>query len=403
MKLRLRLNKNVSHWLFGLLFLVAACTSHANFWRSNWWGPWYQIMALVTLGAAWQLRARFHWSAVVLFAVLALSALRGFCDKELYATLPPDLKPLDMISALGLSKICAYTFGTIVLFGSFFARLESAWYPRLGQTFAALCLLNSSTALTQIAYYGITIKRSGLFGNSSMSACITAITFPFLLHEIRRVSSRWSMAIFLAKCTGTLIPAASIVLSAASVPMGVLILVVASYLRKRRELLSMLPLLAGAGFYVLWLSSGFDGNANGQRTIENVFSSSGRLATWELVLTWWWEHGNLWLGQCTGISQGLVPMLQQRYSPNPPDNWWLWFHSDILQTLFENGIVGLLSLLTAYAYALVKSYSRPTLFAALIGLGATASLNYPAHLAHSAFIATAVLAMALHKELVWTE
>ena len=98
----------------------------------------------------------------------------------------------------------------------------------------------------------------------------------------------------------------------------------------------------------------------------------------------WWEHGEIWLGSGTGTAQALIPYIQNRLQVDTAGHLYLWLHSDILQVLFENGIVGFVSYGIMYFYALKYSLNRPYLFAAMVGYLVTAAANYPARMAFHA-------------------
>ena len=57
--------------------------------------------------------------------------------------------------------------------------------------------------------------------------------------------------------------------------------------------------------------------------------------------------------------------------------YFIWLHSDWLQTLFEQGFIGFNIILFMYLHALNRSRFNPKLFAALAAYGAFAVANIP--------------------------
>ena len=76
---------------------------------------------------------------------------------------------------------------------------------------------------------------------------------------------------------------------------------------------------------------------------------------------------------------------------------FFWLHNDWLQILFEQGPVGLVSVLVLSLYALKKSFRRPYLFGAGCAYCAVMLGNYPLRMALPSFIGVFLLAAVLRK------
>lgn len=197
----------------------------------------------------------------------------------------------------------------------------------------------------------------GASGNPSMNGCMIAVLLPFAALLFQGVPEYVWIAL----------AATAIFKTDASIPVGVLFVVVSSgywakngWLFGLRQLVVMTPLFV-VGYYL---------------NPAQFFTTTGRWHIWTETLSWWWSSGKLWFGLGTGA---LDTILRHKLSTDPHYKTVIWAHNDYLQVLFDNGIVGLCFLLIALVKTLEKSFSRPWLFSACMGYAATALFNFPMH------------------------
>ncbi len=272
---------------------------------------------------------------------------------------------------------------------------DKQFFETMGKFISCVCLTNAAAIVVQTLLHYSPQARGGLLGNPSMSGCLLAFTFPVMLFRNWEDGETSALTAVLELLGAGLVTVA-IFLTGASQPPAVLAvtigaLALAKYRPTPGRTLGVILFLTGGTTTLLRLST--------YRPHEGVFDSSGRFGVWHLGLSWWLHHGHRFVGEGTGISQVALPLIQRAALPQvyygQKLDWWMWFHSDWIQLLFENGLIGFAAGVVMYGYALHKSWLKaPWLFSAVAGVGATALFNFPAHFPVHAFIAVIIFAMA---------
>jgi len=116
----------------------------------------------------------------------------------------------------------------------------------------------------------------------------------------------------------------------------------------------------------------------------NRFMKIDRWDIWKLYMNWWWENADHIFGTGFGSFSTFGPGIQIANDfQREHGGFYLWLHSDILQILFELGIVGLLSYLTLGFYSIKHAIKQKE----YVLLGSLASYivcmagNYPTNMA----------------------
>lgn len=369
-------------WYLGFFFM-ALYVYIPNYWRSVWYDKWAFVVALSVIFALLKLRDRFHWSGLLLVAYLASSALWSFGWRTAY-----DGEPVVL---MGIGKVTAYTLASLLALSFFSLCCEETDYKRLFNIFGWVCFVNSVVIIAEALCGLPAMARGGLFGNPSMSASIVAFSWPFAL----RLGARGRTG-FIIPLLNVLLPPIACVLTGAAQPTGVLIVVMlAIWFKGTQSFKSIWRIgLFGALLFVCLHFTSFKDN-------HAILEDEGRFHAWKLGLRWWWDYGHHWTGQGTGITQLFLPLIERvqfitHGTQGASIDWWLWFHSDWLQTLFEGGYIGLILALNMYGFALYLSFKKaPRLFPVVIGLGASAVFNFPVHWPWSALIGMTTLSYIL--------
>lgn len=402
--MRLRLDKFMGWAMLAITFYFYS----PNYWRSIWWDKWFLLMAALTFFWAVKLGRRFHLTVGLLAMILMGSALWSFAWRPAYEMLDHDVQ-------LAVKEIGAYAFVAFSMLSviAFFA--DSTFYKSMLAFIPWIYGLNSLYIIGQWICSVPAQARGGFFGNPSMSGCLLAFSLPLVLYKdgdrtrIEGEDNAFTAFMSISLLTITI---AAIYLTGASQPVGVLVVVILAWWwcgsrPSFRDLCAGSFLLIFLGLVFLSFST--------YRPHEGMFDSSGRMAVWREGLAWWWapQHtlgtvtlpSHRWFGQGTGISQLLLPLIQRDnlrvlYQGQHLD-WWMWFHSDWVQLLFENGIVGLTSGVMMYLFALRISWGKaPWLFAAVVGMGCTALFNFPVHFPMHAFLCVLIFGMVFDKKVV---
>lgn len=205
----------------------------------------------------------------------------------------------------------------------------------------------------------------GLLVNASMSGCLSAVLLPFFLEKKRLGAAVLIVSIFIAR---------------QSLPLAVSSVMLAVFLVRHRCFLTLL--LSGGAILAVgkFLTHHEDGS---------LFNTHGRWLTWEDSFRWFNEHLSLWLGGGSGSFFALGPMLTAKTG-----NLFLWAHSEYLQVLLEQGIIGLTLLVSLYGMGLWKSRKMPALFYSLIGYGAFGVANMPFRFPVSALLGAVLIQWA---------
>ena len=382
-----------------VLLFFAALYFHENYWRSVWWDKWFFVMGAFTLYVCLKSVEKFHWSLAAFTLIIMTSSLWVFGWRQSYPG-------ADLATILAMGKVAAYTYAVLTLFLLAATHFGEEEYERLGDLFALLCMVNSALIVWQTMCGKEINYRGGVFGNPSISGCFIAMAYPYLCFQKRQRLPYPNWAAYTRRLLYLVIPVIAVFCTKASQPVGVMVIVVLAALwhyKVRMWRLVGRPIGNGVwitalvllfGFGLLWLSAS---------PTDAPFNSTGRFEIWREAMGWWWANGKFWVGQGTGISQILLPSIQKEaldlnHLPSTMD-WWLWFHSDWVQLLFENGAVGLLMGFLMYVYALKFSFRKSMwLFSAVAGCGATALFNFPVHFPFHALLMMATAAMVFDKK-----
>jgi hypothetical protein len=339
----------------GLLFF-----NYGNYWSAHWYSKWAYIMTAGTICFGIWVGSRTHWSVTPFVALIGIHAMYlGFWS------VGPYFKMYGIAIVLSMAKSSLYGY-CILLFAILFILLLPAKYkPSVEWFLLCVCLLSTLYTISQwgeIPYY-----RNAFSGNASMNGCLIAFSAPFLLEALDR---KWIKFFALA------LVVLAVFLTGTSIPVGVLcgtsfVYFLAKYWDKIRK--SIIP----AALLVLGISSvGIFAWA----IDPTLFNSNGRFQEWEQGFSWWAKHADPLLGYGLGTVQALYPTLQKTVFQSAPSGYFLWFHSEYLQVLWELGIFGLLAILPVVGYFFWHARHNAVLMSSLFGIALAALFNYPLRL-----------------------
>ncbi len=102
-------------------------------------------------------------------------------------------------------------------------------------------------------------------------------------------------------------------------------------------------------------------------------SSAGRVPAWIRFMEWWKVEASWTFGTGIGTFQWIGPAIDGLEG----SRLFMHMHNDWLQILFEGGVLGLLLAVSSFGFLLWRSWNRPKLFAAVVGLGVFALTYHP--------------------------
>lgn len=354
------------------LFLLALSSTYGrNYWDTSWLTKWFALIVALSayLAIRWPRRLFFLLPAFLSTTLSAFSFLLPGLSQ--YRSMGPQEFSFVSSSSAVQTAMFLFCVGAVSL-----SRKRDL--GTLRGVLACLC-----AGATGIVLYRMLILRvspfesAGYHGNASMMGCLIASTLPFLIERSR--GAKWLLAPF---------PVLAILLAQTSVPLAALSLALLGMTALDRKTLRWVlggVAVLGIGAYLL----------QGQE----IFVTSGRTLVWRVALQALSHQGKIPFGFGHGTFETLFPDLQARaITQGDPNNFtiFFWAHSDIVQVLFEQGVVGFLSWLLVALTLFVRLLPDRAAFGSLAAYSVTSALNYPAHWAPTAFVGLSLLMLASH-------
>lgn len=274
-------------------------------------------------------------NAVICFRILGYNLAEEALQKN----------PLSRAPTFLLSTSCFSAF-TILLFG-----IAAVYVQRIDSK----AILSNALYLYGVVGAFLALAEVNLIPHASSNATMMALSLPFLMPEQRKEYLKWFFVsvILLA------------ILSAnTSSPIGVSCVVIASYLwmtgRKKFVALSAIPLVSAILLY----------------GVRKLFDDTDRFRAYKTFMGYWWNDSwsNVIFGYGPGSFEILSQIIQEKlmfmmwFTPEGVLKGYLWMHlhSDLLQFLFEYGVIGFL-LILACAVKLFRDLEGPKEKAVLLG------------------------------------
>lgn len=131
-------------------------------------------------------------------------------------------------------------------------------------------------------------------------------------------------------------------------------------------------------------------------TLGNHFlADSGRLEVWNNIWKFFQKFANPWVGFGTGTFTSWGVIFQKAAQPNNRElAIWGWLHLEPLEILFENGIIGLLSILNVYFFILKRTFRKSTAFPIACVYAFTGLTEMPLRLFVTQMLGLCLLAVA---------
>jgi len=219
---------------------------------------------------------------------------------------------------------------------------------------------------------------SGLTVNPSMNLCIIAITFPF----IGLLPKFWMRLLSVVGGLGLM--AYSYVLHSTSTPiLAVIVALIVFFFFHSREGRGV------AGFLLVLTCVPV-------LLVQKLLSPGDRLMQWKIFFNYWRENINWLFGAGNGSFYVLGPVLQQ--INGGVTDYFVWMHSDVLQTLFELGFVGFVLWGIAIGYVFYRLRKKILWLAAGVAWLVTAAAYYPLHFPIQLWLGMMVATVAIKKE-----
>lgn len=295
------------------------------------------------LFASYVIGRRTTWAAGLLAFWTAYSALRIFAvPTSPYAYMTPEWNA-------GLSCGAASALALIAL-AFFVAKHLRPW------AWQALAAINGAWLL---------FGGQGVAGNDSMSGCFEACLLPLCFDD----------PLLSMVAVGACLAARK------SQPIA-LLFVVATLMLLRRKRFKTTASAALAFFGVGTLICK-----------HALFNSDGRTELWKISYDFFRDHANVWAGMGVGTFYEIGPFLTAAKNHGV----FVTLHSDWLQQIFEQGIIGVVVAAIVFAQALFVVRKNERLFIALFCYGLFALANFPLHTPFTALFGAYLITLAFAK------
>ena len=196
-----------------------------------------------------------------------------------------------------------------------------------------------------------------LFNNSAIDSSFIACCLPFVHKHLSKRFFRLSyfaiISLFIAPC---------ILTKTASGVLGIGLFLSFTFWNSYQRSIKDLPAMISVGGIVAWIGYFLQSDA--------LFDGSGRFAIWKLALSYWRQY-HMMVGTGLGTFQMYGPALQLAEiaaagKGGSPVAGFTWLHNDLLQILFESGLIGLLLAMAVFAITARRAWRDPTVFTSLM-------------------------------------
>jgi hypothetical protein len=328
------------------------------YWRGDFLGAKWSLLLFLCAGyLAWEVGKKLHWSIGLCVASTLFQALWVGAWKYNH------LQELHWLETLAHERVALHTALTVVLVAFVFLKLTWDHIHTLVALFIVGSIVDSYLVIVQKLFH---VEPMGFIGNPGMNASLIAVIFPLLLGTLWEESGTAYRKRYGLLCI--LPPVLAVILSGASQPLVLLALGTLLYFIRIAP--RIIPYVVGgmsvsfiAGPLLFWS--------------EDFLADTGRYSIWKLMLRDFWEKRSLWFGVGPGESILYIPSAQMEHQYAAGGHAWLWFHSDWLQLLYEQGVVGLLTYLVALYFILKFAWRRPGMFSGAVMTALMGVANFP--------------------------
>lgn len=335
----------------------------------------------INLLLAWRL-VKIHWSVALCFSVLAVSTLAILTFPQIYH------RPVDPFWILKLSAIEMRGYATLILFATLPFLLTPEFFKATIFMLLLAAILDSFWIIARVLLYGQN-SAYAILGNPAMDASFLATMLPLIFWGIKQKFYKTSLF-------NLLIVLIAIVLTKSSTGIGGVGVALAAFLLVqygRKALLVIFPAALGISFLAyIYLK-------------DELLNPNGRYSIWQMAMKFFMNETNIIWGAGSdsfyfwGPEIQTMDAIEHHVKPGTVITTFFWMHNDWLQTLFENGILGLLALTLLFLCLLKFSWAKKNaLFPMICTFGFVALTQMPFHLWPFQILGVSLIVLAFTKE-----
>jgi len=342
-----------------LILLIPLCvlTNNGDYFNVRWSG----LIAVSGVAIYFWLKERSNWWAPLIVPYLFISCAWTLYDGNQY------------MSVAHLTRSSLQTFSMNYLMGALCVGIMVfICRKRWKESMAIIGFADSLYVMFERFYL---MKEpyfcGGFIGNASLNACFIAATIPLMMSFL---TARLTIIMLGITCLSVLLSGSSMGI-AALLFMGVYSLY--AHIGFTRKLFVYSAFIV-IGLFMLGMTVAGD----------KFLSTSNRADMWQFFFGHWWNMN--WKFNLFGTGVGTFPVFSsdwQQYFKVALPAWWTWMHNDLLDLLFEGGIVGALLSLLSWLYLYLRSKSMDIYFHTSFATFSFISLgNYPFHIPLTALL-----------------
>lgn len=342
----------------------------SNFHGDVHWGPWFSVQLIIFFFLAKEIWQKIHplWGVFSFWTLYSSLSIYGYWFNRYQNN--------DAVLRMALDKLSIEAAVTFICLVWLFLNMKRSTWKHVMNAIVIVGVLNGVYYLFE-SYMGMSEKTNlqGFFGNTAQSAAVVALVTPFFFNW-----NRWAWIVLTAFAFAVAYVAQS------SMAYLTLTAAIGSMIFARLPNLARWACVIPMTLAIFVLGRLFDYQFL-------MFHKLDRLKFWPIVLKWWIDHKMLFIGAGNGTTWMLGPIIQKSGGMPVDQGFWVWFHNDWLQVLFEQGVIGfilalLAALLTAYRAFKTKQHA---LFAAIIAYCVYCFGMYPTNIAFTGLIGFAIV------------
>lgn len=360
-----------------LVILLPFLGNMAAYWYIQLYAVWGSFLIICAVISAIYVSKKLHWSFGLAYFYSLVSSL--FVCATLYHFYTGKEDSIQ----LAIQKISSMAGFTLCLMTTAFVSLKNKYLKNIEHGLAWLCLINSF-----VTAFELLGDKGGLTGNPSLNGALLALTYPLLnFRKEKLLDPGWKIWAFIFKMICYVLPVIAIIRAKEISPALTMGVVGLSYFFARYKFsfkAFKVAMLACTPPGLAFLAYGY--HLDGFR----FFSTNGRGYIWKIAYDYFIEKGSLLFGFGLGTTSIVIPAAQtEDYIKNQIATGgkfldqrmdiFLFLHSDILQTGFEQGLIGLVLWGIALGFILKGASRSIYLFPAICGWLACASIGWPLH------------------------
>lgn len=364
--------RSTTEIILALTFVGLVIFPFSPFSDTHWPKWWmFHLATAVAIGAYF---IKYHWSVGLTIATSLISGAQAFANRDFYFRQGDQVK-----AVLGFDSAKASL--TLLALAFLADKLSAVQVERLLKAFIVFAIGHCLYVFYQLHYLGLnTWTGRGFLPNTSMAPSMLVMLLPLVIgYGKRLVYPRAITALFVL----TMIEHRSSIAFAALLTTSVFAGFI--WLHRRWHLRATILTVLGALLVLLPLGVLFDPEWSHLWVNE-------RFKFWPAYVEFWVKQKQYLMGMGLGTFRYFGPEIQ--IAKNLDVGYFMpWAHSDVLQMMFEVGLIGLISAATMIVISVKKALmsKRLDLASALVAMVVIMCGNYPLHLAEFATLVTLLL------------